>query len=40
MQVDDSLSLYENMKRISRWAVDKVIAEKREQEASTRWSGG
>ena len=28
MQVDDSLSLYENMKRISRWAVDKVIAEK------------
>lgn len=40
LQVDDSLSLYENMKRISRWAVDKVIAEKREQEASTRWSGG
>ena len=28
LQVDDSLSLYENMKRISRWAVDKVIAEK------------
>ena len=28
LQVVDSLSLYENLQRISRWATDKYIAEK------------
>ncbi len=28
LQVDDSLSLYENLQRISRWSIDKNIAER------------
>lgn len=38
LQVDESLSLYENMQAISRWATDKYIAEHVNQKVDkTRW---
>lgn len=38
LQVDDSLSLYENMQNISRWATDKYIAERVNQKVDrNRW---
>ncbi|KXB36243.1 peptidase family M13 [Bacteroidales bacterium KA00344] len=38
LQVDDSLSLYENLQNISRWAIDKYIAERVNQKVDrSRW---
>lgn len=38
LQVDDSLSLYENLQNISRWATDKYIAERVNQKVDrSRW---